>query len=455
MKPASPKDIDPVERYVRARRFRNPSTRRVYRCVLGGFQRFVFEHTGNGQPTTALVQRWLVDRSRHWPLHIVCHRATTVDRFLEWMEGCGAIQSNPFTELRQNYGWCVAPIVRALASDHSAAALQKLRRPPRFGSFLGSWMQEHVERMRSLGYRYDTSERKLLRFDCFLQSHAELSGSTLRKLLDVWRESRSRPSHLLEAYEVGRLVSKAMHRVDPTVALLPGGAEVRRRVILLQRRPYIYTEAEIRRLLEVTETFMCERAPLRAHTLYTMALLTYCAGLRIGEVVRLTIGDVNWDDETIEIRGTKFFKSRRLPLAPGVIVAIRRYVAARKEAGAPNNPMSGLFWNDQYRGSYSVGGARNLLVRVLRRAELKPARGKVGPRIHDLRHAMVCNRMLAWYREGINPQSRLPYLATFLGHKNIDSTLAYLNITPDLLQEASERVRVVGARALSSAGGSR
>ena len=50
--------------------------------------------------------------------------------------------------------------------------------------------------------------------------------------------------------------------------------------------------------------------------------------------------------------------------------------------------------------------------------------------------------MLAWYREGINnPQSRLPYLATYLGHKDINSTLVYLTITPELLHLAGERFR--------------
>jgi hypothetical protein len=57
--------------------------------------------------------------------------------------------------------------------------------------------------------------------------------------------------------------------------------------------------------------------------------------------------------------------------------------------------------------------------------------------------------MLNWYREGVEPQSRLPHLATYLGHKDIVSTLVYLNITPELLQQASERYRRRGAQALS------
>jgi hypothetical protein len=61
--------------------------------------------------------------------------------------------------------------------------------------------------------------------------------------------------------------------------------------------------------------------------------------------------------------------------------------------------------------------------------------------------------MLQWYRDGVDPQTRLPHLATYLGHKDIVSTLVYLNITPDLLHQASERYRQRGAGVLHAPGG--
>jgi integrase len=179
-----------------------------------------------------------------------------------------------------------------------------------------------------------------------------------------------------------------------------------------------------------------------------MLVLAYCAGLRIGEIVRLNVGDFNIDDRVIEVRGTKFFKSRRLPLSDSAVAALQSYLAARKGAGASLSPDAALFWHQHAGGRYSRDRAGKLLVRVLRRAKLKPDPGRVGPRVHDLRHAFVAGRMLAWYREGINPQSRLPYLATYLGHKDINSTLVYLTVTQNLLQQASERFRVRGARLL-------
>jgi integrase len=183
-----------------------------------------------------------------------------------------------------------------------------------------------------------------------------------------------------------------------------------------------------------------------------MVALAYCAGMRLGEIVRLTLADVNLQDGTIDIRETKFFKHRRLPLAAGVIAALRNYLAARERTGGPSNPDSGLFWNQKFGRRYSYGGLGILLVDAMRHAGLKPTRGRIGPRIHDLRHTMVGHRMRDWYKEGINPEAKLPHLATYLGHRDITSTLVYLNITPELLHEASERFRKNGAATLQIKG---
>ena len=129
---------------------------------------------------------------------------------------------------------------------------------------------------------------------------------------------------------------------------------------------------------------------------------------------------------------------------------LKHYLVLREQAGAPTNPESPLFWSPQRNCGYTVGGIRLVLTDVLRRANIKPAHGAVGPRVHDLRHTMVGHRMRDWYKSGVNPQSKLPYLATYLGHKDIRSTLVYLNITPELLQEAGERFRKNGATALQT-----
>jgi integrase/recombinase XerD len=450
----SPVDVKLIERFLRTQHFRHAATPKNYAGTLRNFLGFIAKHGAAASLTVSTVQRWLKERSLKWPPHILYHRTFLVERYLKWLQDQGMIASSPFAELHQQYGTRTTPIVRALVSEDSDAALQRLRRLPRFGSFLGTVMEENVAHMRALGYRYDTNEETLLRFDRFLQKHSQLAGLPLNELVERWSDEQPSPYHLYEAQRSGRIVSKAMHRLDPSVPILPLGDGVARAARQHDRSAHLYTDEEIQRILRSALSYPSPKAPLRPITLFTMLALAYCAGLRGGELVRLRLGDVDLREQTIDIRDTKFFKHRRLPLAPGVMAALTHYLSLREGAGAARNPDSPLFWSAQRGRGYCIGGVRLVLTDVLRRAGVKPARGAAGPRIHDLRHSMVGHRMRDWYKSGINPQSKLPYLATYLGHKDIRSTLVYLNITPQLLQEAGERFRKNGAAALRAAEGS-
>ncbi len=65
----------------------------------------------------------------------------------------------------------------------------------------------------------------------------------------------------------------------------------------------------------------------------------------------------------------------------------------------------------------------------------------------------MVNRILEWYRTGINPQDRLPFLATYLGHRDIHSTLVYITVTKDLLEQANQRFHRFGAHCLDASEG--
>ncbi len=52
---------------------------------------------------------------------------------------------------------------------------------------------------------------------------------------------------------------------------------------------------------------------------------------------------------------------------------------------------------------------------------------------------MAVHRVVAWYREGVDVDARLPLLATYLGHVNLSGTQSYLTMIPELLAEASAR----------------
>ncbi len=426
-------------------------SRYTYAGPLRAFDAFVLDREASALPSMETLRAWLQQEIQRSPLTNVVHRACVIARYLDWRSAVGA-RPHVLAQLRAQYGRNLNPIVQALLEDDYEPALQRLRPLKPWGSVLGATMQEHVMRMKGLGYRYEARMQDLLRFDRFLQRHPGLAATSLPEQLKAWGHEARGVRHQLQVQQCGLVLSKALHRKDTTARVLSIDVGLQRRVVQQQRRPHIFTEAEIKRLLDAARRFPSHKAPLRPIALHAMITLAYCAGLRLGEIVSLTLGDLDVEGGQLEIRDTKFFKSRRLPLATGVLSVLRTYLDARAAAGAPSVSEAPLWWSPLRRQGYSYGATEQLLIRVLRSAGLKPEHGQSGPRVHDLRHTFVGHRMMQWYRDGVNPQSQLPHLSTYLGHKDIGSTLVYLNITPELLQQASERYRRRCAGALQASG---
>ena len=204
-------------------------------------------------------------------------------------------------------------------------------------------------------------------------------------------------------------------------------------------RPFIFTQAQIAAILAAAKRLPPNHLfPLRPQVCYTMIRLLYALGLRLGEALRLCLQDVDLDRGTLLIRQTKFHKSRLLPFGPRIRDCLRQYLVARRNVLRPprgEDPLFVALWR-RPMGAATIGAAfHNLLAEV----GLRKRKGVRGPRVHDLRHAFAVHRLLRWYREDVDVQSRLMLLATFMGHVEIRSTEVYLTITAELLQEASNR----------------
>ena len=437
-----------VERYVAQRRLRCPTTPIYYRQALHSFRKVVFRRQKTDRKA---LEIWLNEGDRVWARSTVLHRAQIVNRFLDFLLREGWIESNPIADLRSEYhASSDIAILRALLACDPDHALEKLRRVPPFGSVLGKLMRDHIALMHARGYRYQTQAALCRRFDYFLQAHPELADEPVDVMLRHWQAARSTANHAADCEKMARILNKILRHLDPSIKPRPSDPRPVQQVARQWRRPYIYSPEEIRHLLDIARRYPSPRAPSRPINLYTMIVLAYCAGLRLGELARLTLADVDLKLGAITIRETKFFKSRVLPLSGSALSALEELLEARRRAKAPDAPEAGLFWHDQGDRRYTPNAIARNLVSVLRCAGIKPAKGKIGPRIHDLRHSFVVNRMREWYRAGVNPQDKLPFLATYLGHRDINSTLVYITVTRDLLEQASERFRAFGAHCLSA-----
>lgn len=436
-----------IARYLAGLGLRSTNSRTYYKQVLHSFQDVAEHHAELGRD---VLVTWLRAASARWAATTRLHRTRIIDRFLDHLLETGAIDSNPVVALREacNIKQC-KPVWRALASDDPDCALAELHQPKPFGSVLGGIMAEHVALMRNRGYKYTAQPMWLLRFDRFLQLNPALRDKPIATMLDHWAAAKSTRNHAAECERLKRVLAKIPRHRNPSIPPRRPDPRPQKESAMQWRKPHIYSPADVRRMLDIARSYPSPRVPLRPLSIYTMLLLAYCAGLRRGEVARLDLGDIDLRGGTITVRQTKFFKTRILPLPDSVMAELRAYIDARRRAGASQDPRSGLFWHDGHSARYTKQAIAWLLVDVIRRAGLKPPQGRTGPRLHDLRHSMVVNRILEWYRTGINPQDRLPFLATYLGHRDINSTLVYITVTQDLLHHANERFRTVGAPCLN------
>lgn len=179
-----------IRRFLQQLRLRHPRSAKSYRSVLSSFQHFVTHH--EGAPSRTTIEAWLRADAACRPVPRVLPRARTVNRFLDFLVTEGSLASNPLRQLRACYGQRTAPIMRALLTAAPDEALDALRPIPRFGSFLGGLMRQHVALMRAMGYRYRAQETRFLRFDRFLQGRPDLMDQPPAELMRQWAAASPR-----------------------------------------------------------------------------------------------------------------------------------------------------------------------------------------------------------------------------------------------------------------------
>ena len=171
-------------------------------------------------------------------------------------------------------------------------------------------------------------------------------------------------------------------------------------------------------------------------TLHTIIGLAASTGLRISEVIRLDREDVDLKTGVLNIRCSKFNKSRLVPLHQTSLEVIRNYAAAR-DAAFPNGKALAFFVNTLQKRCVR-NTVQQLFAGVACRAGLRGPKGR-GPTFHDLRHRFATKRLVLWYEAGVDVQAMLPALATYMGHVHYTDTAYYLTATAELMALASER----------------
>jgi integrase len=168
--------------------------------------------------------------------------------------------------------------------------------------------------------------------------------------------------------------------------------------------------------------------------------LLYGLGLRVGEVSRLCRKDVDLDGQLLIIRQTKFGKDRLVPFGPKMAAAITGFLQREQSRSGPISPDGPVFsFGNKERTPIGPSVISSTFHKLLPALQLGISSGEASPHLHCLRHSFAVGTLLRWYREGVDPMTRLFDLSTFLGHVSPSSTTVYLTITTELLECASGR----------------
>ena len=222
----------------------------------------------------------------------------------------------------------------------------------------------------------------------------------------------------------------------PPHRLIPG----RRR----RNRPHIFTDTEIGCLMAEAGRLRSSTG-LRPLTYTTLIGLLASTGLRPGEALALDKSDVDLKNGILSIRQTKFGKSRFVPLDPSTREALQRYAEHRDTICL--RPRSSAFLLTERGTRVHAVAARRTFAVISCAIGLRPPmvgrrRGR-GPRLQDFRHSFATQRLVEWYRAGLDVERELPKLSTYLGHVGIGLTYWYIEAVPELLALASKRLGTV------------
>jgi integrase len=296
---------------------------------------------------------------------------------------------------------------------------------------------DYLALRRRLGHDLADAHRLLPRFVAHLDAidastvtiEAAIAWSTA---IDADPASSVWPRRMM----VARGFARHMAGIDPATEVPPLGLLPSRQ---RWRPPFLFTSPDV-------DALMAEAARLRwrlpAVTHTTLIGLLAVTGMRIGEALKLDDADIDWEEGIVQIRESKFGKSRIAPLSPSTLTALDRFRADR-DGLLPDRRTPALFM--------SIRGTR-LIYRtaqeVFRRICTTAGIGKDAPnppRIHDLRHSFAVNTLVNWHRNGDNVDARLPALSTYLGHRDPRSTYWYLSAAPELLALAARLIEPTAA----------
>jgi site-specific recombinase XerD len=157
-----------------------------------------------------------------------------------------------------------------------------------------------------------------------------------------------------------------------------------------------------------------------------LVMLAYGAGLRVSEVCKLRIEDIDPKRMVLRIQGAKRGRERYVMLSPRLLKALRTYWKVSRPSGPYLFPRRG-----DPQKVLTRAAVHKAIVHAARRAGITK---RISP--HTLRHSFATHLLEAG--------TDLRTLQVLLGHSSLKSTMAYLHVTTARVQSITSPLDALG-----------
>jgi integrase len=294
---------------------------------------------------------------------------------------------------------------------------------------LKSAVQDYVSLRRSLGFKLQWIPAHLADFVAFLKRQGADHITISLTLQWSQQSQQAKPVTVAKRLSMVRGFARYRSAIDPRTQIPPNGLLCCRSS---RMRPHLYTHDEIQRLLKAAQ----ELGGLDGLIHRCLIGLLSVTGLRISEALNLRLQDVDLEQSLLTINGTKFGKSRLVPIHPSTQKALTEY--ARERDRTCRGSVTHFFVNPS-GDRLKAKRVQRIFRRLSRQVGLRDQTASRGPRLHDFRHTFAVATLVNWYRAGEDIEQCLPVLSTYLGHARVSDTYWYLSACPELLGLAVSR----------------
>ncbi len=201
------------------------------------------------------------------------------------------------------------------------------------------------------------------------------------------------------------LVDKGELEINPTATLKFSNYKT-------ENKKQILTQKEIKELYQLTENLQ-ERAILS---------LAYGCGLRVGELVKVNINDVNFRESILTVPSGKYNKRRIVPMSSGVKKDLENYYFEER-IYIQSHENEAFILNKQNNRKRKFNDDLKTIVKRSKNIEIL----QKNITMHSLRHSIATHLL----EQGLS----LEQVREFLGHAQLESTEVYTRISIEQLKE--------------------